>query len=81
MASVLLFERDFAAGCQPGVAYDVGSLMACFHTDRATMLSAAKLCGAMPFEKKGKTIWADSETVRFTLDASAIARATAKAQG
>jgi len=28
MASALLFERDFAAGCQPGVAFDVDSLMA-----------------------------------------------------
>ncbi|MGR1580503.1 hypothetical protein ACSSNL_03465 [Thalassobius sp. S69A] len=81
MASALLYERDFAAGCQPGVAFDVDSLMTHFHTDRAAMLSAAKLCGAMPFEEKGKTIWADSETVRFTLDAAAIARATAKAQG
>ncbi len=81
MASALLYERDFAAGCQPGVAYDVDSLMAHFHTDRAAMLSACKLCGAMPFERDGKTVWADDERVRFTLDASAIARATSKAQG
>ena len=81
MASVLPYERDFTAGCQPGIAYDVGSLMAYFHTDRAAMISAAKLCGAMPFERSGKTVWADDERVRFTLDAAAIARATAKAQG
>jgi len=39
------------------------------------MLSAAKLCGAMPLERKGKTVWADDERVRFTLDAAAIERA------
>ena len=75
MASALLFERDFVAGCQPGVAFDVDSLMAHFLTDRASILSAAKLCGAMPFERKGKTVWADSENVRFKLDAAAIEHA------
>lgn len=81
MASALLFERDFAAGCQPGVAFDVHSLAQHFVTDGAAMISAAKLCGAMPFERNGKTVWADDERVRFTLDAAAIARATAKARG
>lgn len=81
MASVLLYERDFAAGCQPGVAYDVDSLMAHFHTDRAAMMSAIKLCGAMPFERNGKTVWADDERVRFTLDAAAIGRANFEARG
>ncbi len=81
LSEALLFERDFAAGCQPGVAFDVDSLTQHFQTDRQTMMGAIKLCGAMPFESNGKTVWADDERVRLTLDAAAIGRATAKAQG
>lgn len=72
LASALLTERDFAAGCQPGVAYDVDSLATHFQTHRAMMLSACKLVGAMVFERYGKTVWADDERVRFTLDSGAI---------
>ena len=81
LSSTLLSERDFAAGCQPGVAFEVDSLKTHFRTDHATMLSGCKLVGAMPFERKGKSIWADDRSVRFTLDAAAIERANAKASG
>lgn len=44
-------------------------------------MGAIKLCGAVPFERNGKTVWADDERVHLTFDAAAIGRVTAKAQG
>ncbi|RVT84568.1 hypothetical protein DXV76_12905 [Rhodobacteraceae bacterium CCMM004] len=81
VASALLTERDFAAGCQPGVAYDGDSLRTHFQTDRATILSAAKLCGAMPFERNGTTVWADDERIRYKLDSGAIEWANSNLEG
>lgn len=68
----LIVERDFYAGCAPGVAYNVDSLANHYKSDRATMLSACKLCGAMPFHRNGKTVWADAEKVNYTFDSGAI---------
>ena len=81
LSTELLAERDLVAGCQPGVAFDLESLAGYFQTDCPMMLSAAKLCGAMPFQRKGQTIWADDERVRFTLDAAAIEAANANLAG
>ena len=81
LSNRLLSERDFAAGCAPGVAFDLDTLADHFDTDRPMILSAAKLCGAMPFQRKGKTVWADDERVRFTLDAAAIEAANATLAG
>lgn len=72
LSSELLTERDFYAGCQPGVVYDVDSLASHYQTDCTAMLSACKLCGAMPFLRKGRTLWADDERFRYTLDSGAI---------
>ena len=81
LSTELLAERDFVAGCAPGVAFDLESLAGHLDTDRPMILSAAKLCGAMPFQRKGRTVWADDERVRFTLDAAAIEAANATLAG
>lgn len=72
LSQVLLAERDFVAGCQPGVSFDVDSLAQHFQTDSTTMLSACKLVGAMPCQWKGQAVWADDTSFRFTLDSGAI---------
>ena len=79
LSDELLVSRDIVT--TDAAIFDIGSLADHFRVTRSEMIMAARLCGARAFHKGAKTVWADAEQARFTLDAATIECANDNLEG